>query len=142
MAAATLDQSRSYWAQPELSPNEAHTILANKTIYAGSVAMLVSGKAQPLVAATANSTLLGVALTQYAAPAASDLVLADGQQAMFLRGVRAFPGLAGDLPDETKINQVVYFADDSTVRASAPGAPNLGGILRAITEGSYWVEVQ
>lgn len=141
MAASTSDQVRVAWELPELAPNEAHTILQNSTIYQGSVAMLVAGKARPLVANTANSTLLGVALRQYAAPAGADLVLPDGQQAIFRRGVFLFSGLAGDLPDETKINQTVYFADDSTVRATAPGAPNLGGILRAITEGQYVVEV-
>mgnify|MGYP000160880733 CR=1 FL=1 len=70
-----------------------------------------------------------------------DLVLADGAQAIFKRGDFLFSGKAGDLPDETKINQIVYFADDSTIQATAPGAPNLGGILRAITEGSYVVAV-
>ena len=141
MSAATSDQVRVAWCLPELSPNECHTILQNKTVYQGSVAMLIAGKAQPLVAATANSTLLGVSLRQYAAPAGSDLVLADGAQAIFRRGDFLFSGLAGDLPDETKIGQTVYFADDSTVRATAPGAPNLGGILRAITEGQYVVGV-
>ena len=46
-----------------------------------------------------------------------------------------------NLPTEAKINQIVYFGDDSTVQATAPGSPNLGGILRAITGGQYMVEV-
>lgn len=141
MPVATSDQVRVAWSLPELAPNEVHTILQNKTIYQGSVAMLVTGKAQPLVAATSGSTLLGVSLRQYAAPAGADLVLADGAQAIFRRGDFLFAGKAGDLPDETKINQTVYFSDDSTVQATAPGAPNLGGILRAITEGQYVVAV-
>lgn len=141
MPAATSDQVRVAWSLPELGPNECHTILANKTVFQGSVAMLVAGKAQPLVAATAGSTVLGVALRQYAAPAGADLVLADGSQAIFRRGDFLFSGKAGDLPDETFIGKTVYFGDDSTVQATAPGAPNLGGILRAITEGSYVVAV-
>lgn len=141
MAAATSDQVRVGWELPELGPNECHTVLQNKTIYQGSIAMLVAGKAQPLVAATANSVLLGVSLRQYAAPASADLVLADGSQAIFRRGDFLFSGLAGDLPDETKIGQTVYFADDSTIRATSPGAPALGGILRAITDGQYVVGV-
>lgn len=141
MAAATSDQVRVAWELPELASNECHTILANKTVYEGALAMLVAGKAQPLVAATSGSTLLGVALRQYAAPAGADLVLADGSQAIFRRGVFAFSGKSGDLPDETFIGKTVYIGDDSTVQATAPGAPNLGGILRAITEGQYVVEV-
>lgn len=141
MAAATSDQIRVGWELPELGPNETHTVLQNTTIYQGSVAMLVAGKARPLVAATSGSTLLGVSLRQYAAPAGADLVLADGSQAIFKRGDFRFPGKAGDLPDETFIGKTVYFGDDSTVQATAPGAPNLGGILRAITEGQYVVGV-
>lgn len=141
MPAATSDQVRVAWSLPELGPNECHTVLANRTIYQGSVAMLVAGKAQPLVAASAGSTLLGVALRQYSAPAGADLVLADGSQAIFRRGDFLLSGKAGDLPDETKINQTVYFADDSTIQATAPGSPNLGGTLRAITEGMYVVAV-
>lgn len=140
MAAATSDQVRSAWSLPELPPNEAHTILQAKTIYQGAVAMLVSGKAQPLVSGTAGSSMLGVALRQYAAPASADTVLPDGQQAMFLRGVFPFPGTAGDLPDETVINKAVYFADDSSVKKT-PAANDLSGILRAITEGSFFVEI-
>jgi hypothetical protein len=141
MSAATTDQVRPKWSTPVSAPNEAHTILQNRTIYQGAVAMLVSGKAQPLVAATANSTVLGVALRQYASPSGSDLVLADGNQAIFERGVFPFAGGAGDLPTEAKIGQIVFFGDDNTVQATTPGSPGLGGILRAITEGSYWVEV-
>lgn len=143
MAAATSDQCRTPWSLPESAPVEVHTIKQAQTIYQGSLAMALNtdGKATPLVAATANTVLLGVALRQYSAPAGADRVLPEGAPAIFLRGVYPWPGLAGDLPTEAQINQTVYFADNQTVQKTAPGAPNLGGILRAITEGQYWVEI-
>ena len=35
----------------------------------------------------------------------------------------------------------VFFGDDNTVQATTPGAPALGGTLRGIRQGFYWVEV-
>lgn len=141
MAAATSDQIRVAWSLPELAPNVAHTVLANKTIYQGSLAMLVAGKAQPYVSGTSGSTMLGVALRQYAAPPAADLVLLDGEQAVFRRGDFACSGKAGDLPDETFVGKVVYFDDSSLTVKATPAANDLGGVLRAITEGYFIVEV-
>jgi hypothetical protein len=143
MAALTSDVVRPYRSLPELSPAEIHTILQNTTIYQGAVAMQVAGKARPCASGVAGSVLLGVALRQYAAPAGADLVLPDGQQAVFLRGVFPFAGLAGDLPTEALIDVPggVAFADDNTVKATA-AANDCKGTLRAITEGSYFVEIQ
>jgi len=143
MAALTQDVVRVAFSLPDVPPSEVHTILANRICYQGGVCMQVAGKARPLVAATANSVLLGVALRQYASPPAADLVAPDGQPFVFQRGVFGFAGKAGDLPTEALIDVPggVYFGDDNTVQATAPGVPNLGGTLRAIREGMYWVEI-
>jgi hypothetical protein len=142
MPAATSDLVRNAWALPELAPNECRTILQNTTIFAGSLAMLVGGKAQPYASGTAGASMLGLALKQYAAPAGSDLLLSEEQRAIFRRGVFGFPGKAGDLPDETLINKPVFFDDSiGTVKATA-AANDLSGTLRAIADGAYWVEVQ
>lgn len=139
MAAQTSDQIRQRWSQPEVAPNEAHTLLANAVVYQGAVAILVSGKARACASGVAGSSLLGVALRQYAAGPA-DLVLPAEQPAVFLRGVFGFPGLAGDLPTEAQIGKAVYFADDQTVKATA-AVNDVSGVLRAIAEGLFWVEI-
>lgn len=140
MAAATSDQVRVAWSLPEFPPNEANTILLGTINYQGAVSMLVAGKVRPAASGVAGSTMLGVAMRQYAAPAGADLVLPDGQQGIFRRGVFPFPAVAGNAPTELLINQKVYFADDSTVKATGV-ADDLFGILRAIAEGFYWVEI-
>ena len=139
MAAATGDQQRLRDSVPTAAPAETHTILANQTIYQGAVGMLVAGKARNFVAATAGSTLLGTAFRQYSA-GASDVTTADGDPQVWLRGVQGFLGDAGGLPDETYIDKTVYFLDNNTVTTAAPGAPNLGGTLRSIRQGLFWVE--
>lgn len=143
MAALTQDVVRVRYSIPESAAAEMHTILANKICYQGAVCMQVAGKARPLVAATASSVLLGVAMRRYEAPVASDLVAPDGQPFVFERGIFAFAGKAGDLPTEALIDVPggVYFGDDNMVQATTPGAPALGGTLRAIREGFYWVEI-
>ena len=140
MAAATGDQQRLRDAVPRAAPAETHTVLASQTIYQGAVGMQVAGKARNLVAATASSTLLGVAFQQYAA-GGSDLVTDDGSPQVWERGVFGFAGDAAALPDETYIDKTVYFLDNNTVTTAAPGAPNLGGTLRSIRQGLYWVEL-
>jgi len=143
MTALAQDVVRVGYSLPESAAAEAHTILANRICYRGAVCMQVSGKARPLVAATASSVLLGVALRRYESPAGADLVAADGQPFVFERGIFGFAGKAGDLPTEALLNVAggVYFGDDNTVQATTPGAPALGGTLRAIREGLYWVEI-
>jgi hypothetical protein len=142
MTALAQDVVRLYDSVPVSCPSEIHTQLASTTIYKGAVAMQVAGKARPLVAATANSVLLGVSLFQQVA-GASDRVVTDGAPFVFQRGVFAFDGKAGDLPTEALIDVAggVYFGDDNTVQATTPGAPALGGTLRSIRQGFYWVEV-
>jgi len=143
MAALTQDVVRLQNSLPEVASSEVHTILANKICYQGGACMQVAGKARPLVAATANSVLLGVAMRHYEAPVASDLVAPDGQPFVFLRGVFGFPGKTGDLPTEALIDVAggVFFGDDNMVQATTPGAPALGGTLRFIRDGLYWVEI-
>lgn len=143
MTALAQDVVRVKYSLPEVASAEIHTILANQICYQGAVCMQVAGKARPLVAATASSVLLGVALRQYASPVATDLVAPDGQPFVFERGIFGFVGKAGDLPTEALIDVVggVFFGDDNTVQATTPGAPALGGTLRAIREGLYWVEI-
>lgn len=142
MTALAQDIVRLCDSLPETSPAEVHTILANRICYQGSVCMQVAGKARPLVAATASSVLLGVALRQCASPSGSDLVSSDGNPFVFQRGIWGFLGKSGDLPTEALINVAggVYFGDDNTVQATTPGAPALGGTLRSIRDGLYWVE--
>lgn len=138
MSAATQDVCRPKWSLPEFPPNEAHTQLTNTVIWQGSVAMLASGKAKPY-AAGASTFMLGVALRNYTAGGA-DVVYPDGQQMIFQRGVFPFAAVSGSEPTEALINQPVFFADNQTVQATN-GGNMLSGILRAITEGSYFVEI-
>lgn len=142
MSAATQDQARTKWSLPELSPNEASVLGANRTLYQGAVAMQVAGVVRPVASGVVTSVLLGVSLRQYANTTGSNVTYADGQQMVFQRGVFPFGGLAGDLPTEALINVVngVSFADDNTVKATA-AANDLKCTLRAIIDGQYFVEI-
>lgn len=142
MAALTQDIVRVSDSLPESGASEVHTIAATRICFQGSVCMQVAGKARPLVAGVANSVLLGVAMRHYEA-GATDLVAPDGAPFVFERGVKGYVGKVGDLPTEALVDVVggVYFGDDNTVQATAPGAPNLGGTLRYIRDGLCWVEI-
>lgn len=140
MAALTQEYPREQWYLPESAPNEMHTQLQNTTIWKGAVAMQVAGVARPAASGVAGSTLLGLAIRTYAAPAGSNKVYPTDQPMLFQRGSWAFDGLAGDLPDDTMIGKPVYFADDNTVKKTA-AANDLSGILRKVLpSGQFEVE--
>lgn len=139
MAAQTGEIQRVGWALPESAPNKAHTVLAGQTLWAGSVSMMVAGKVRTYVSGTVGSSLGGVQYRTYVAGGA-DLVLPEGEPVVMKRGVFGFLGATGDLPTETEIGKTVYFADNNTVKKTM-AANDLGGILRDIQGGYFWVEI-
>src|SRR5262245_36129019 len=121
MTALAQDITRGQDTLPMLPPNEAHVQIASSTIYKGAMMMQVTGVVRPAASGVASSVALGVALRRYTNTSVGVKVYPNDEPMVAQRGVFAFEGKAGDLPDETLINVVngVSFEDDNTVKKTA-----------------------
>ena len=142
-AATSAQQTPLIDSYPASAPNEAKVQLASTTLWENSLAMQVAGKAQPDVAGTAGSTLLGVPIKTYTNPAGTDRTYPDDEPMVFRRGVISVAGKAGDLPTEALIGKVglVAFEDSSGIVKATVAANDCVGTLRRIRNGLYGVEI-
>lgn len=141
MAAASQDVCQVRDEIPESSPSESKVLLANTTLWRGSLSMQVAGVTRPYASGVAGSTLLGFAVQRYVNSTGANKAFADDQPMVHQRGCFWLPGKAADLPTEAEINEAVYFDDSSGTVKKTMATNDSSGILRGIREGMYRVEI-
>lgn len=101
--------------QGRLAPVESHVQLANTTIYAGTLTMLVSGKTRPAASGVATSTLLGIAEKTTTA-GGSDVVHLFDDPIVSKRGCFGLPANPSDPPVEADLMHSIYISDNYSVK--------------------------
>lgn len=124
------------------APTTATVLKASAKIFAGTVGVTISGKAQKYVLNTAGQTLLGIADRTYEETTAADVTFGVGDQMIFKRG------LVGLLIDTTnpvgqaQLGKLVRLLDDQTVDNQAIGGDDLSVKLRKIEGGLAFCDVE
>lgn len=139
MAAAT--KERNYSACNMKAPSVAPVLKLGITIWAGAIAVQVSGKAQPYVAGTAGQNLLGISPVTYVGGVA-DTTYPPGDQMVFQRGRVNLLIDTTNPVTQSFLGKKVRLLDDSTVDNQTIGANDLGVTLRKIEDGMAFCDVE
>lgn len=131
MAAATADRDT-----PKRSGGErAFPVAANKSCFLGCIAVLASGRLQPMAAATGLKAV-GV-FKETSINAAQDTLVKTERHGWY----RFNNSTSGDLIALTDVGANCYGVDDNTVaKTDGSGTRSIAGVIRDVDAAGVWVE--
>lgn len=117
------------------------TVAASVTIYAGTLAMLDSGKVKVFTSAgyVAGAKLLGFPVSTIANSTASDVTYSSNVLHFRRRCPMVVNGKAADLPTTSNVGGPVYVKDNFTVGATDAGSELAVTLLECNADGTYTI---